>query len=106
MALKLAVNVGGMLIVFTALVAMVNWMMANWIGDWTGLNTWIAQVTDGVLQSLSLQFLFGMLFAPDRLADGRRLRQSPGRRPLLGKRPCSTSSTPTSPNEQAAEHRP
>jgi len=62
--LKLAVNVGGMLIVFTALVAMVNWMMANWIGDWTGLNTWIAQVTDGRYLSLSLQFLFGMVGAP------------------------------------------
>ncbi len=62
--LKLAVNVGGMLIVFTALVAMMNWMMANWIGDWTGLNTWIAQVTDGRYSSLSLQFLFGMIGAP------------------------------------------
>ena len=62
--LKLAVNVGGMLIVFTALVAMVNWMMANWVGDWTGLNSWIAQVTDGRYTSLSLQFFFGMVGAP------------------------------------------
>lgn len=62
--IKLAVNVGGMLIVFTALVAMVNWMMANWIGDWTGLNVWIASVTEGRYSTLSLQFLFGMVGAP------------------------------------------
>jgi CNT family concentrative nucleoside transporter len=62
--IKLAVNVGGMLIVFTALVALVNWTLANWIGGWTGLNTWIAGVTDNRYDSLSLQFFFGMLGAP------------------------------------------
>lgn len=61
---KLAINVGAMLLVFTALVAMVNWMLANWIGSWTGLNGWIATVTNGRFDSLSLELAFGLLGAP------------------------------------------
>jgi CNT family concentrative nucleoside transporter len=62
--IKLAVNVAGMLIVFTALVAMVNWMLSSWIGDWSGLNTWISGVTGGRYTTFSLQFCFGMIGAP------------------------------------------
>ncbi|MBL9186928.1 MAG: Na+ dependent nucleoside transporter [Opitutaceae bacterium] len=62
--IKLAVNVGGMLIVFTALVAMGNWMLSTWVGEWTGLNAWIAQITDGRYSAFSLQFCFGMVGAP------------------------------------------
>ena len=62
--IRLAVNVGGMLIVFTALVALVNWTMATWIGSWTGLNDLVATATGGRYQELSLQFLFGLLGAP------------------------------------------
>ena len=62
--LRLAVNIGGMLIVFTALVALVNYLLANWIGAPTGLNTWVASVTHGAYQSFSLEFLLGMLFSP------------------------------------------
>ena len=62
--LKLAVNVGGMLIVFTALVAMVNWCLSAWIGHGTGLNDAIAAHTGGQFNGLSLQFLFGMAGAP------------------------------------------
>ncbi len=62
--LKLAVNVGGMLIVFTALVAMANYCLAQGLGDWTGLNGLIATATGGQFQDLSLQFLFGMVGAP------------------------------------------
>lgn len=62
--LKLAVNVGGMLIVFTALVAMANAMLGGGIGKWTGLNEWIAAVTHGQYTSFSLQFIFGLLGAP------------------------------------------
>jgi concentrative nucleoside transporter, CNT family len=62
--IKLAVNVAGMLIVFTALVAMVNWMLGDLLGQWTGLNGWIAGVSDGRFNSLSLQFLFGLIGAP------------------------------------------
>lgn len=61
---KLAVNVGAMLIVFTALVALVNWMLSDGIGAWTGLNGVIAGATGGLYQSLSLEFLFGLIGAP------------------------------------------
>lgn len=62
--IKLAVNVGGMLIVFTALVALVNYVLSGWIGDPLGLNVWVANITDGAFKTFSLEFLLGMLFAP------------------------------------------
>ncbi len=61
--LKLAVNVGAMLLAFLALIAMFNFTFGK-IGDWTGLNSLIAQGTDGRFNELSLQFLMGYLFAP------------------------------------------
>ena len=62
--LRLAVNIGGMLIVFTALVALANYILSAWIGGPTGLNAWVASATDGAYQSFSLEFLLGMLFSP------------------------------------------
>ncbi len=62
--IKLAVNVGGMLIVFTAGVAMINYVLSQWLGDPLGLNTWVASVTGGAFQAFSLDFIFGMVFAP------------------------------------------
>ncbi|SCY27345.1 concentrative nucleoside transporter, CNT family [Nonlabens sp. Hel1_33_55] len=62
--LKLAVNVGAMLLVFTAIMAVVNWMLGDLIGDPTGLNDKIVQWTDGRYQSFSMQYILGNLFAP------------------------------------------
>ena len=62
--LRLAVNVGAMLLVFTAMIAFLNWILSAGIGDWTGLNAWIAQSTGGRYTEFSLQYLFGMIFAP------------------------------------------
>lgn len=62
--IRLAVNVGGMLIVFTALVALVNWALSAWLGGWTGLNDLIATATGGRYTELSLQLIFGLLGAP------------------------------------------
>lgn len=62
--LKLAVNVAAMLIVFIALVAMVNAVFINLIGDTTGLNGWVANVTSGQYKEFSLQFIFGYSLAP------------------------------------------
>lgn len=62
--IKLAVNVGGMLIVFIALVSLVNYVLAHWLGDPLGLNAWVAAVTNGTFHSFSLEFLLGILFAP------------------------------------------
>jgi CNT family concentrative nucleoside transporter len=61
--LKLAVNVGAMLLVFFAFIAMFNYVFIK-IGDWTGLNPWIAEVSKGNFQGLSLEFILGYLFAP------------------------------------------
>lgn len=62
--IKLAVNVGGMLIVFTAFVAMANYGLDRWIGELFGLNAWVASVTGGVFDKFSLEFILGVLFAP------------------------------------------
>ena len=62
--LKLAVNVGAMLLVFTALVAMVNYVLENFIGSWTGLNDWASAMTDGRAQGFTFTYLLGLIFAP------------------------------------------
>ncbi len=59
--LKLAVNVGAMLLVFVAFIAMLNGIL-GWVGDITSINTWIASNT--AYQSLSLELILGYLFAP------------------------------------------
>lgn len=62
--LKLAVNVGAMLIVFIALMAMVNHVLGNFIGEYTGLNSLISSMTDGKYQTLSMQVILGYICAP------------------------------------------
>lgn len=74
--LKLAANVGAMLIAFTALVAMFNALL-GWFGaphdfgyggavwfHYPGVNAWIAEVTGGAFKSFSLEFIFGLVYAP------------------------------------------
>jgi len=61
--LKLAANVGAMLLVFYALIAGFNAIFMK-IGDLTSLNSVIANVTDGRFTGLSMQFLLSYLFAP------------------------------------------
>lgn len=62
--IKLALNVGGMLIAFTALVALANWVVAEGIGSWTGLNHWVARVTEGRFEAFNFSFLVGAMSAP------------------------------------------
>ncbi|MDC6466056.1 nucleoside transporter C-terminal domain-containing protein [Flavobacteriaceae bacterium] len=59
--IKMAVNVGAMLLVFLALIALVNGIFYQ-IADVFGLNNWIDQNTD--YQSFSLELILGYLFAP------------------------------------------
>lgn len=61
--IKLAVNVAGMLLVFIALIAMLNFILLK-VGDWTTLNAMIASATDGQYNGLSLEFILGYIFAP------------------------------------------
>jgi len=59
--LKLAVNVGAMLLVFIAFIAMINGIL-GWIGDFTSLNDWIA--ANSVYDKFSLEAILGVVFAP------------------------------------------
>lgn len=62
--LKLALNVGAMLIVFTALIALVNFVLEAGLGRWTGLNGVVERITQGQYDGFTLQFVLGVLFAP------------------------------------------
>ena len=53
-----------MLIVFTALVALANHILSQWIGAPLGLNAAVSSLSGGVFENFSLEFLFGILFAP------------------------------------------
>ena len=59
--IKMAVNVAAMLLVFIALIAMLSSIFSG-IGDFIGLNSWIAANT--LYDSFSIEFLLGYLFAP------------------------------------------
>lgn len=59
--LKLAVNVGAMLLVFVAFIAMINGVLGL-IGDVTSINEWV--VANTPYQSLSLELILGYTFAP------------------------------------------
>ncbi|RKR07731.1 CNT family concentrative nucleoside transporter [Maribacter vaceletii] len=59
--LKLAVNVGAMLLVFVAFIAMINGIL-EWTGDITHLNSWIANNTS--YEKFSLEAILGTIFAP------------------------------------------
>lgn len=59
--LRLAVNVGAMLLVFVAIIAMVNGIL-EWTGDFTHLNSWIAENTS--YSKFSLEAILGTVFAP------------------------------------------
>ncbi len=61
--IKMAVNVGGMLLVFVAFIAMINYIFLK-IGEISTLNSFISEITGDQYSALSLQFLLGYLFAP------------------------------------------
>ena len=60
--LKLAINVAAMLLVFTALMTMGNFVLKDLIGHYTGINEMIAAST--AYDGLSFQFLIGYACAP------------------------------------------
>lgn len=67
--LKLAVNVGAMLLVFTALIAMVDAIFGDLIGKihfgkYATLNEHISIWTNGKYDTFSLRAIFGVIFAP------------------------------------------
>ena len=62
--LKLAVNVGAMLLVFIAFIAMANYILEDLLGSWFGLNSWVMDITNGQYSGFSLQFILGYTLAP------------------------------------------
>ncbi|MCB9082528.1 MAG: Na+ dependent nucleoside transporter [Lewinellaceae bacterium] len=62
--LKLAINVGAMLLVFTALVYMLNQMMLSFPGEWFNLNEKIKASTGGRFEGLTFTYLLGLIFSP------------------------------------------
>lgn len=60
--LKLAINVGAMLLVFIALMAMANYILKDMIGEWTNLNPIIADKTN--FSGLTFEFLLGYGLSP------------------------------------------
>lgn len=62
--LKLAINVGAMLLVFTALIYMANQILMYTIGDWTGLNEYVKAATNNRFEGFTFTYLLGLIFAP------------------------------------------
>ena len=62
--IKLAVNVGGMILVFLAFIAMINYVLSDVVGQYSGLNKWVNTVSDGTYKEFKLQMILGYLFAP------------------------------------------
>ncbi|GAB4332238.1 MAG: nucleoside transporter [Flammeovirgaceae bacterium] len=65
--LKLALNIGGMLLAFIAVIAMLNYMMENFIGgmflwDNVTLNQMIESSTNGTFKGLNLEYILGQIF--------------------------------------------
>ena len=58
---KMAVNVGAMLLVFISLIALLNGIFSG-IGDAIGLNQWVNDYTP--YDRFSIEFIMGYLFAP------------------------------------------
>ncbi len=61
---KLMTNIAAMLLVFISLVALANYLTEGVIGRYTGLNDWIAEITDGKAKGLTFQFILGVIASP------------------------------------------
>ena len=66
--LTLALNVAAMLISFYALILLLNYMLSYLgllsLGDGKNINQWLSMTTNARFEQLSLQAIFGFLFAP------------------------------------------
>jgi len=68
--LKLAANIGAMLLAFIAVIYTLNWILVDGIGAVTGLNAIIVESTGGVFDGLSLQYILGQVFRVFAFAMG------------------------------------
>lgn len=59
--LKLALNIGAMLLAFIALIAAVNYLLLAF-GSFTGLNEFVINSTNGTFKGFSLEYILGQAF--------------------------------------------
>jgi CNT family concentrative nucleoside transporter len=59
--IKLALNIGGMLLAFIAIILAINWGLTG-LGDLINVNTAIKDSTNGAYSGLSLEYLLGQIF--------------------------------------------
>jgi len=62
--IRLAINVGAMILVFIAFISMINYFLNDFIGSKTNLNNTINEFTNGQYNGLTLEFLLGYILAP------------------------------------------
>jgi len=60
--LKLALNIGGMLLAFIAVIAAINYFLADIFGELTGLNSFVMNSTAGTFDKFSLEYILGQVF--------------------------------------------
>jgi len=83
--LKLALNIGGMLLAFIAIILAVNWGLAG-LGDLINVNEVIRESTQNAYSGLSLEYLLGQLFRFFAVAMGVDWSESLQVGSLLGKK--------------------
>ena len=84
--LKLALNIGAMLLAFIAIIAAVNWILVEGMGSWTCLNEWVRMSTDNVFTGFSLEYIFGQGFRLLAFVMGVEWSQSLSVGSLLGQK--------------------
>ncbi len=83
--LKLAMNIGAMLLAFIALIAALNYVFFA-IGDVFGVNAIISENTNGAFNSLSLEYILGQIFRVLAFAIGVDWQESLQVGSLLGQK--------------------
>jgi CNT family concentrative nucleoside transporter len=83
--LKLALNIGGMLLAFIAIILAINWGL-NGIGDLININDAIRESTQNAYSGLSLEYLLGQVFRFFAFAMGVDWSESLQVGSLLGKK--------------------
>jgi CNT family concentrative nucleoside transporter len=83
--IRLALNIGGMLLAFIAIILAVNWVLSG-VGDIIGVNELIAGSTNNAYSGLSLEYLLGQVFRFFAWAMGVDWSESLQVGSLLGKK--------------------
>lgn len=84
--LKLALNIGAMLLAFIAIIAALNWVLMEGIGSWSGLNEWVRLTTNNTFTGFSLEYIFGQVFRVIAFAMGVEWSQTLQVGSLLGQK--------------------